>query len=301
MAVLRRIPAQAMAIDQSAADDHFSALAASIGSDSHMSAKGVVGSYVEQLAGALCRMAVERSLDPGRLALVASGGAGPLFATEIAECMGIDTVIIPPNAGALSALGCANARASKQFTSAIYRPLDAAVNGILNDTCADLRTRGEAWIASQGGGDISFRAEVRFPGGHFRTSLPCSPGKDMSHDIAARAEQAYRSRAGTPPPRPAEIATLSAIVEEDLPRRDQDVLKTAGPDPRAALLNETQVWQGSGFATASVYDATKLSPGNEITGPAMIVQRDTTVHIQTGWVAKTDDYLNTVMTQHARA
>src|ERR1043166_9880780 len=49
----------------------------------------------------------ERGLDPRDFALVAFGGAGPLHACELAEQLGIGTVLVPESAGVLSALGLA--------------------------------------------------------------------------------------------------------------------------------------------------------------------------------------------------
>jgi N-methylhydantoinase A/oxoprolinase/acetone carboxylase beta subunit len=50
-------------------------------------------------------VSVERGHDPREFALVAFGGAGPLHACAIAEALGMDAVIVPARAGALSAVG----------------------------------------------------------------------------------------------------------------------------------------------------------------------------------------------------
>ena len=56
---------------------------------------------------ALRVVSVERGHDPRDFALVAFGGAGPLHACELAEELGIETVLVPEAAGVLSALGLA--------------------------------------------------------------------------------------------------------------------------------------------------------------------------------------------------
>ena len=56
---------------------------------------------------ALRLVSVERGHDPRDFALVAFGGAGPLHACELAEELGIETVLVPEAAGVLSALGLA--------------------------------------------------------------------------------------------------------------------------------------------------------------------------------------------------
>lgn len=62
----------------------------------------VVNANMEQ---ALRTVTTRRGIDPRNLALVAFGGAGPLHACELAELLGMTTVIVPPRAGALSAVG----------------------------------------------------------------------------------------------------------------------------------------------------------------------------------------------------
>lgn len=66
----------------------------------------VVNANMEQ---ALRAVTTRRGVDPRNLALVAFGGAGPLHACELADLLGMKTVIVPPRAGALSAVGILSA------------------------------------------------------------------------------------------------------------------------------------------------------------------------------------------------
>src|SRR6201995_5213204 len=50
-------------------------------------------------------VSTERGRDPRDYALVPFGGAGPLHAARIAEELGIATIVVPPNAGVISAYG----------------------------------------------------------------------------------------------------------------------------------------------------------------------------------------------------
>ena len=58
-----------------------------------------------EMLRALRVVSVERGHDPADFALVAFGGAGPLHACELADELGIRTVLVPEAAGVLSALG----------------------------------------------------------------------------------------------------------------------------------------------------------------------------------------------------
>ena len=55
-------------------------------------------------------VSTERGRDPRDYALVPFGGAGPLHAARIAEELGISTIVVPPNAGVISAYGLVASR-----------------------------------------------------------------------------------------------------------------------------------------------------------------------------------------------
>ena len=70
-----------------------------------LSAADVLGVVNANMIWALRQVTVERGVDPSRVALVAFGGAGPLHACDLAEALGMPAVVVPPRAGALSAVG----------------------------------------------------------------------------------------------------------------------------------------------------------------------------------------------------
>src|SRR5439155_3537770 len=79
------------------------------GSEPAAIAAGIVAVAAAVMARALKRVSVARGLDPRRMALLPFGGAGPLFGGQLAEALGMRTIVIPPHPGALSALGLASA------------------------------------------------------------------------------------------------------------------------------------------------------------------------------------------------
>jgi N-methylhydantoinase A len=58
------------------------------------------------MADAVRLMSIRKGYDPREFALVVFGGAGPLHGADLARELGIPTVIVPPNPGVTSALGC---------------------------------------------------------------------------------------------------------------------------------------------------------------------------------------------------
>jgi N-methylhydantoinase A len=75
-----------------------------------------------EMARAIRLVTVERGLDPADFTLVAFGGAGPQHAVEIAEELGVRSVVVPPHPGLFSALGLL--LADWRFEARVAYPVD---------------------------------------------------------------------------------------------------------------------------------------------------------------------------------
>jgi N-methylhydantoinase A len=89
-------------------------------------------------------VSVERGHDPREFVLVAFGGAGPLHACELAEELGISTVLVPDAAGVLSALGLIASEERRDSVRSYICPLEEA-GELPADGEADLRYRGQSF------------------------------------------------------------------------------------------------------------------------------------------------------------
>jgi N-methylhydantoinase A len=97
-----------------------------------------------EMLRALRVVSVERGHDPSRFALVAFGGAGPLHACELADELGIVTVLVPEVAGVLSALGLVASEERRDFVRSHLVPL-ADAGELPRDGEADLRYAGQSF------------------------------------------------------------------------------------------------------------------------------------------------------------
>ena len=106
--------------------------------------RAVVDVVNAEMLRALRVVSVERGHDPSRFALVAFGGAGPLHACELADELGITTVLVPQVAGVLSALGLVASEERRDSVRSYLRPLDEAgeLPGVGE---ADLRYEGQSF------------------------------------------------------------------------------------------------------------------------------------------------------------
>jgi N-methylhydantoinase A/oxoprolinase/acetone carboxylase beta subunit len=122
-------------------------------------ASGVIRIANAAMTRAIRLVSVEKGFDPRDFALVAFGGCGGLHACEIAEELGVQTVVAPPFAGSLSALGmlladrvrdAAQGVADETGVEAAFQRLEqnlrASVPGALElSRSADLRYRGQSY------------------------------------------------------------------------------------------------------------------------------------------------------------
>jgi N-methylhydantoinase A len=106
--------------------------------------RGVVDVVNAEMLRALRVVSVERGHDPRDLALVAFGGAGPLHACELADELGIRTVLVPDAAGVLSALGLAASDERRDHVETRLVPL-AEAGELPAEGEADLRYRGQSF------------------------------------------------------------------------------------------------------------------------------------------------------------
>jgi N-methylhydantoinase A len=120
-----------------------------------------------EMLRALRVVSVERGRDPARFALVAFGGAGPLHACDLAEELGMETVLVPENAGVLSAFGLVASDERRDSVRSYLVPLEHA--GSLPD-------EGEA--------------DLRYAGQSFELTLP------LQADLAAAFHRAHEERYG---------------------------------------------------------------------------------------------------------
>jgi N-methylhydantoinase A/oxoprolinase/acetone carboxylase beta subunit len=97
-----------------------------------------------EMLRALRLVSVERGHDPEGFALVAFGGAGPLHACELAEELGMRTVVVPESAGVLSALGLVASDERRDYVRSYLCALDEA-GELPREGEADLRYRGQSF------------------------------------------------------------------------------------------------------------------------------------------------------------
>ena len=130
---------------------------------------------------AIQQVSTERGHDPRDFALVPFGGAGPLHAARVAEDLGITKVVVPPNAGVLSAVGLLMSDYVHYRARTERTRVDDDARDIIADRLDTLRREATDYLRAAGvTGDLRFQyiLEMRYVGQAFEVSVPL--GEDLS-------------------------------------------------------------------------------------------------------------------------
>ena len=244
-------------------------------SDPAAIAAGIVAVAAAVMARALKRVSVARGLDPRRMALLPFGGAGPLFGCQLAEALGMRTIVIPPHPGALSALGLAAAAERVDLLTSFHRPLDGLSSRDLGTAFAPLLEDGRSQVP---GGALLRYADCRFAGQGYEVTVPVT-GDDPQRirDAFLVEHRARFGHAGSD--QRVELVNLRVVAlrEGPLPRfaDARRVVQRPGAS-RPITLRGARV-------SASVWALDELAAGVTIAGPAILAGRNATALVEPGW------------------
>src|SRR5207253_2323414 len=192
-----------MRVDANRAATAIGRIARGLRTNLEAAAAGILRVANSNMERAIRVVSVERGYDPREFALVAFGGCGGLHACDIAEELGIRTVIVPQYAGALSALGMLMADAVRDYAAGVLG--DSGIEKRFDDL--ERRARRESPGAS-----IERSADLRYRGQSYELNVPWSGAIKRFHREHARI-YGYAI-----PERAVEIVTIRVRARTKLPK-----------------------------------------------------------------------------------
>jgi N-methylhydantoinase A len=267
-------------------------VAAALGRTVEETADGAIRVALALMAAEATGVLARRGVDAPQFRMVAFGGAGPLLGALLAEELGIDTVLVPPFPGALSALGAARADLEGDLVEPVYERLGALPAPVLAAAGNRLDARARGWLAEQTASlavtdvRIELAADMRYDGQGYDVSVPLDPSWLAAADyrrLRAAFHAAHRATYGHADEH-AEIwlKELRAHVTGATPKPRILPARPAGGAPAAS--RGLRLF-GREFS-AAVHERAGLAVGRGIAGPAIIEQMDTTTLIPAGWQAR---------------
>ncbi|RQD76531.1 MAG: hydantoinase/oxoprolinase family protein [Candidatus Syntrophonatronum acetioxidans] len=249
-------------------------------------------------------VSVEKGFDPREFSLVAFGGAGPLHALELARELGMKEVIIPPNPGINSALGmlAADVRRDYVLTRIMKEEelegeiLEKLFDEIKEDALKELRREGfDPDIIN-----FTRSADLRYPRQAYEINVSL-PEKELKRDSIKEMVQSFHNLhrqfyGYNREDSFIELVNLRlAAVGKMRPLRLEEN-DANSPDPSKAFITHRPVYFEGEYVKTPVYQRHKLETGNEILGPAVIEQLDSTLIIFPREKARVDSFFNILIT-----
>jgi N-methylhydantoinase A len=237
-----------------------------------------------EMIRALRVVTVQRGIDPRRYALMAFGGAGPLHGAQIADELGIDTVLCPRASGVLAALGLVVSPRRRDVQRSVLWSGDSLTSEAIADVVSELGERAREAM-HEPDAELHVIYELRYRGQSFELAIPAgleATPEELRDGFEREHEERYGYRDSE---QELELVTIRVTAtaqgtEVEL-AGDRDGEDAVERSTREATLDgeqiELEVLRGI------------PAPGTEVDGPAVVELPESTLLVPPGWSAEVDD------------
>lgn len=238
----------------------------------------------ERMADAINKISMRKGYDPSDYALVAFGGAGAQHAAAIADLLKIETVIVPKQAGLLSAFGLGQAAIEQFAERQLLTPLEGHTDQ-LAESIKELREEAQQKLFSELEDDSATAVMsrvlifMRLSGQESTLEVEYENGDESLKD---KFRNTYENRYGHwVEGREVEIESVRVIVssqQTDI-KSPQSEPVSPEPDPK----RNANIQFGVRKISTPVYDRQDLKDGQQIIAPAVILDPYSTTVLEPGW------------------
>jgi N-methylhydantoinase A len=289
----------AMSLDRSAAERALGRVGEPLGLDTEDAAEAVLAVANANMADAIRLISVRRGYDPREFALVCFGGAGPLHGAELARELSIPTVLVPPNPGTTSALGCLLVDVRHDLFTMMLGDAGSLDPAQVESEFAALEEQARERMQAEGVPEdrvqLQRTIDMRYTGQWRSIAVPVS-GEVESLDALRAAfedeherEHSYRRESS-----PVEVYRLNLRAVGVTQKAELARHSPGGSLPEPVETRSVR-FAGDGSHDTPVYRRADLPAGTELTGPAILEQLDSTVVVPPGVRAEVDEWLNVRM------
>lgn len=259
-------------------------------------AEGFLRIAVENMANAIKKISVQRGYDVTEYTLNCFGGAGGQHACMVADALGMEQIFLHPLAGVLSAygMGLADVRAIRD--AQINLPLTDNAEESIEQVCAPLRQQTREEILNQQIAEDHLttieKIHLRYEG----TDTTLLVMRDTATAMQAEFEQAHNQRFGF-------IAKKRALVIEAVSVESVGITETPVEPESALAATETEVtvtahvnmYVNSSWTQVPLITRDNILAGQNLKGPAIIIEANSTLVLEDGWQASLNKYHHLVL------
>ena len=264
-----------------------------LGLDTDEAAAGVVEVVNENMANAARVHAVENGKDVARYTMIAFGGGAPLHAGRLCDKLAVDELLVPPGASVGSAIGFLRAPFAYEALRSHHAMTAEFDHRSANRMLAELAEEATNFVtgalaASDDAGDPPVLETERWAfmryagqGWEIPVRLDAAPFDHLGGEfLANRFEKAYEEFFGRAI---AGLAIEAIGWSVRVATRQRPVERVTRIEAaREVAVERTRAIHDTGTDTvveAAVVERDALSPGDRVTGPAVIVESQTTTWV----------------------
>lgn len=272
-------------------------VAAPLGLTEIEAAQAVFQTVNSLMVDQIIELSTKRGFDLRDFALVVGGGAGAVHGANVAELLGIPSVIIPKYAALYSAFGMFAMDVGREYSRTLIARTDQLDFDQVEALYHDLT---QAAVAD-------FKESHMDPSGMILTRTVHMRYAGQFHEIELPLPSTFRSAADVDEVVKAFHARHKELYTFDLPFRGTELLtfrlKATTPrggglqvlplaqgttDPQSAFKRMRRCWFGAEWVETPCYDGERVLAGQIFPGPAIIEAKATTVVIPKNFTCKMD-------------
>lgn len=303
----------AMTLRPDLAHRAFEGVAETLGMTVEEASMGAIQIASSSMVQSIEEASVRKGYDPRDFALVAEGGAGPLFAAAIAAEVGTPTVIVPPYPGVTAAMGLLATDAVYEYVATTYQRVSELNAQALQSRFEGLEAQALQQLQQDGvPADrcvIQRVADCRYHGQGYELRVDCPAGMidgawvgKVTANFHDAHEREYSRRFEQSD---IEIPNIRVRGTGIMPPLQTPAIAQGDESPEQGLRHEREAYfriDGELRRVPTRYYAREaLKAGNRVQGPAVISQFDSTTVVPPGFTAEIDRFGNIVITIDALA
>lgn len=250
-------------------------------------AKGIIEIVNVKMEEAVKTVSSNRGYDLRDFHLLAFGGAGPLHASSIANDLGMKGAIIPALPGVFSALGLLLSDVRQDYVFSELAGIHRVSAEHVRDAFERLRVQGERDLLAQGFSEDQLRFEYAFDLRYIGQAYELTVGSDRVmrdgadlHEVRVKFDAYHEQLTGhAARDELVEIVNYRVAAIAMVPQAPIVSPFQMTAERTDARVGTCETYFGGLSTQTDLYDRARLQEGAIVTGPAIILQGDSTTVI----------------------
>jgi N-methylhydantoinase A len=289
-------------VDINLAKNGVEQIAEKLGLSLNAAASGILKVAINNMTTLTEEILIGQGYDPRDFALFSYGGAGGLFATNIAKEIGISKVIIPVDPGVFSAWGMLVMNIVHSAAQTHFRLLDELDIQELENIYQDMERTGLEMLKEEGiqknavefvrSLDMSYEGQ-----GHY-VEVPLSNlelKESAKKEISSIFDSFHQTKYGHVLNAPQRITTVRLKTIGKIKEMRTGKIEQGEEIPLEAYKPKRKVYLDNDFHDCQIYDRYRLLNGNVISGPAIIEEPFHTTVVMPGQTLHVDSTGNLII------